>query len=181
LQVPEADAERLASDFREKFANEFVNIRWYRRTEDQMGENLTRAENYMSLVGLVVLILGGIGVSSVTSVFIQQKVRSIAIFKCIGSSSLQVLAIYMTQILLLGVAGSALGVFIAAGVLAGVPALAPNLTDLLKVEFGLTSSAVLQGFAIGVLVSILFSIVPLLQVRHVKPLLILRQDVPPST
>ena len=50
-----------------------------------MGENLARAENYLSLVGLVVLILGGIGVSSVTRVFVQQKVRSIAILKCIGT------------------------------------------------------------------------------------------------
>ena len=51
-----------------------------------MSENLTRAENYLSLVGLVVLILGGIGVSSVTRVFVQQKVRSIAILKCVGST-----------------------------------------------------------------------------------------------
>ena len=89
LRVPEAAAEELARELRRSFANEFVNVRWYRRMEDQMGENLTRAENYMSLVGLVVLILGGIGVSSVTSVFVEQKVRSIAILKCIGSSSIQ--------------------------------------------------------------------------------------------
>jgi putative ABC transport system permease protein len=71
-----------------------------------MGENLTRAENYLSLVGLVVLILGGIGVSSVTRVFVQQKLRSIAILKCVGATSREILAIYMTQVLLLGVAGS---------------------------------------------------------------------------
>ena len=78
-----------------------------------MGENLTRAENYLSLVGLVVLILGGIGVSSVTRVFVQQKVRSIAILKCVGSTSRQVLGVYLTQVLLLGLAGSVLGVAIA--------------------------------------------------------------------
>ena len=43
-----------------------------------------------------------------------------------------VLAIYMTQILLLGVAGSALGVGLAAGVIAAVPALVGNLTELRK-------------------------------------------------
>jgi putative ABC transport system permease protein len=180
LRVPETMAEDLVVDLREAFANEFVGVRWYRRMEDQMGENLARAENYLSLVGLVVLILGGIGVSSVTRVFVQQKVRSIAILKCLGTTSPQMLAIYMTQVLLLGVAGSALGVALAAGVMAVVPAFVGDLTELMKVDFGLTATAVLQGFAIGLLVSILFSLVPLLDVRHVKPSLLLRQDVPSS-
>src|SRR5262245_15201596 len=108
LRVPERLAPQVAVDLDEAFADEFVNVRWYRRTEDQMGENLTRAENYLSLVGLVVLILGGIGVSSVTRVFVQQKVRSIAILKCVGATSREILAVYMTQVLLLGIAGSLL-------------------------------------------------------------------------
>jgi putative ABC transport system permease protein len=178
LRVPEPVAEQVADDLRAAFANEFVNVRWFRRTEDQMGENLTRAENYLSLVGLVVLILGGIGVSSVTRVFVQQKLKSIAILKCVGSSSRQVLGIYMTQVLLLGLAGSALGVALAAAVMAAAPSFVGDLVELMKVDFGLTGSAVLQGFAIGLLVSLLFSFVPLLDIRHVKPSLLLRQDIP---
>jgi len=180
LRVPDPVSEELVDDLRDAFANEFVGVRWYRRTEDQMGENLERAENYLSLVGLVVLILGGIGVSSVTRVFVQQKVRSIAILKCLGTTSPQMLAIYMTQVLLLGAAGSALGVALAAGVMAAVPAFVGDLTAVMNVQFGLTPAAVAQGFAIGLLVSILFSLVPLLEVRLVKPSLLLRQDVPPS-
>jgi len=178
LRVPERLAPQVAVELDEAFADEFVNVRWYRRTEDQMGENLTRAENYLSLVGLVVLILGGIGVSSVTRVFVQQKVRSIAILKCVGSSSTQMLAVYMVQVLLLGLAGSALGVVLAGSVLAAVPAFVGDLVSVMRVDFGLTTSAVFQGVAIGLLVSILFSLVPLLEVRHVKPSLLLRQDIP---
>src|SRR6185503_2891174 len=174
-----ATGEELVDDLRDAFANEFVGVRWYRRTEDQMGENLARAENYLSLVGLVVLILGGIGVSSVTRVFVQQKVRSIAILKCMGTTSPQVLAIYMTQVLLLGAAGSALGVALAAGVMAIVPAFVGDLTAVMNVQFGLTAAAIAQGFAVGLLVSVLFSLVPLLEVRHVKPSLLLRHDIPP--
>ncbi|MBI3049411.1 MAG: FtsX-like permease family protein [Acidobacteria bacterium] len=182
LRAPDELSDELAFDLRQVFADEFVNVRWYRRTEDQMGENLTRAENYLSLVGLVVLILGGIGVSSVTRVFVQQKVRSIAILKCLGSSSAQMLAVYLTQVLVLGIGGSVLGVALAGGVLAAVPAFVGDLTEVLKVDIGLTSSAVVQGLAIGLLVSLLFSLVPLLEVRHVKPSLLLRQDVPqPAT
>jgi putative ABC transport system permease protein len=119
-------------------------------------------------------------VSSVTRVFVQQKVRSIAILKCVGSTSRQMLAIYMTQVLLLGLAGSALGVAMAAGVIAAVPAFVGSIGDTIKVEYGLTGAAVVQGLSIGLLVSMLFSLVPLLEVRHVKPSLLLRHDVPPS-
>jgi putative ABC transport system permease protein len=186
LQVPhpppvpgERDATTiLARDLSNAFVNDFVSVRSYRQNEGRMSQNLTRAENYLSLVGLVVLILGGIGVSSVTRVFVQQKIRSIAILKCVGSTSRQVLAAYLTQVLLLGVAGSALGVLIAAIVLLVLPMFVGDLATLLNVHYGLTPGAVLQGMAVGLLVSVLFSVVPLLEVRNVKPSLLLRQDIP---
>jgi putative ABC transport system permease protein len=179
LRVPPHALESLNADLRRGFANEFVGVRSYRRTEDQMGEDLVRAENYLSLVGLVVLILGGIGVSSVTRVFVQQKIRSIAILKCVGSTSRQVLSVYMTQVMVLGLAGSALGVALAAGAVAAVPFFAGSAVEMLQIEYGLTRSAVAQGVSVGLLVSLLFSLVPLLEVRLVKPSLLLRQDVPP--
>ena len=132
----------LAAELSKAFVNDFIGVRSYRQNEGRMNRNLSRAENYLSLVGLVVLILGGIGVSSVTRVFVQQKVRSIAILKCVGSSSHQVLAIYLTQVLLLGLAGSALGVALAAGVLQLLPLFVGDLAALLQVEYGLTVGAV---------------------------------------
>jgi putative ABC transport system permease protein len=167
----------LANELSKGFVNEFIGVRSYRQNEGRMNQNLRRAENYLSLVGLVVLILGGIGVSSVTRVFVQQKVKSIAILKCVGGTSSQVLAIYLTQVVMLGLAGSALGVGIASAVLQLLPVFVGNLAALLQVEYGLTAGAVAQGLAIGVLVSLLFSVVPLLEVRSVKPSLLLRQDV----
>lgn len=180
LRVPAADVVPLLPRLREAFANEFVRVRSYRASEDDLGEDLTRTENYLSLVGLVVLILGGIGVSSVTRVFVQQKIRSIAILKCVGGTSRQVLAVYMTQVLLLGIAGSLLGVAIAAAALSAAPALLGDLTKLFPITYALTPGATVQGLAVGILVSVLFSIVPLLEVRLVKPSLLLRQDIPPS-
>jgi putative ABC transport system permease protein len=180
MRVPgtAAVATKLAEDLRADLPNEFVRIRSYAQNEDNISRSLARAENYLSLVGLVVLILGGIGVSSVTRVFVQQKVRSIAILKCVGSTSSMVLGIYMTQVLLLGLAGSLLGVSLAAGVIAALPAFVGDLGMLLEVDYGLTLPAVVQGLAIGLLVSTLFAVVPLLEVRNVKPSLLLRQDVP---
>ena len=179
VRAPEPTVRALGSTLTEALKNKFVRSRGYWQNADRIGEDLTRAENYLSLVGLVILILGGIGVSSVTRVFVQQKVRSIAILKCLGGTSRRVLAIYMTQVIALGAAGSALGVALAGAVLGSVPSFVGNIAGTLQIDYGLSASAVEQGLAIGVLVSLLFSVVPLLEVRLVKPSLLLRNDVPP--
>jgi len=176
LRAPEATVRALGDSLTDAFENQFVRSRGYWQNQDRIGENLSRAENYLSLVGLVILILGGIGVSSVTRVFVQQKVKSIAILKCVGGTSSRVLAVYMLQVLLLGLAGSILGVALAAGVVAVVPMVVGAAAELLQVEYGLSASAAWQGLAVGMLVSVLFSVVPLLEVRRVKPSLLLRND-----
>jgi putative ABC transport system permease protein len=176
LQVPEPAAiEPLVRRLREDLQDEFVTVRSYRGLEDRMGDDLRRAEDYLSLVGLVMVVLGGIGVWSVTRVFIAQKLRTIAILKCLGASSRQVLAIHVVQVLLLGLAGSLLGVALAAAALAAVPPV--DAGAMTGVAFRVTPSAVAQGLGIGMLVSLLFSLVPLLGVRHIKPLMLLRQTV----
>jgi putative ABC transport system permease protein len=178
VRAPDATVRAFGAELTEVTKNKFVRSRGYWQNADRIGEDLTRAENYLSLVGLVILILGGIGVSSVTRVFVQQKVRSIAILKCLGGTTPRVLAIYITQVLALGAAGSALGVSLAAAVMAAVPSMAGNIASSLRIDYGLSASAVEQGLAIGILVSLLFSVVPLLEVRLVKPSLLLRNDVP---
>src|SRR5690606_20255386 len=177
LQVAEGREEPVIEELRDAFRNEFVSIRWWRRTEDNIGEDLERSESYLSLVGLVVLVLGGIGVSSVTRVFVEQKLKSIAILKCVGAHGAQVLAIYLLQVLSLGLAGSLLGVVLAAGTLR----LLAQVVDATgptgePIEYGLAWSAAWQGVLVGLLVALLFSIVPLLRVRRVRPSLLLRQE-----
>jgi putative ABC transport system permease protein len=181
VKVPDAELDGLVTALRADFANAFVRIRSYKATEDDIGEDFARAEDYLSLVGLVIVILGGIGVSSVTRVFVQQKIRSIAILKCVGARSSQLLAVYLAQVGLLGLAGCALGVAIAAAAIAAVPlALDAAATPGVSIHYGLTTAAVLQGAGIGLLVSVLFALVPLLHVRRVKPSRLLRDEADPS-
>jgi putative ABC transport system permease protein len=177
VKVPDSQLDGLVTTLRRDFANTFARIRSYKATEDDIGEDFARAEDYLSLVGLVIVILGGIGVSSVTRVFVQQKIRSIAILKCVGGRSGQLLAIYMTQVVTLGLAGSAFGVLLAAVAIAAIPStLAAAATPGVVVDYSLTVPAVVQGFGIGLLVAVLFSLVPLLDIRHVKPSLLLRSE-----
>jgi putative ABC transport system permease protein len=153
-----------------------VSARSYRTIEDDIGEDLQRAENYLSLVGLAVVVLGGIGVSSVTRVFVSQKLKSIAVLKCVGATTRQVLAVYVLQVLVLGLGGSVMGLLLGRAALAAAPAEIGSGLGALPLSHALTPAAMLQAVGIGVLVSLLFSLVPLLGVRHVRPSLLLRHE-----
>jgi putative ABC transport system permease protein len=183
-KVPEPAIQGLVRALRRDFRADFINARSYRTTEDQVGRDFDRAENYLSLVGLVIVILGGIAVSSVTRVFILQKIRSIAVLKCVGATSAQIIAAYVLQVVLLGLAGSLLGVACARAAVAAIPIFlrgssSTGASILAQARYGVAAGAAIQGIGIGVLVSLLFSLVPLLHVRFIKPSLLLREESTP--
>jgi putative ABC transport system permease protein len=175
LKVADGRMDEVVRALRSELGSNVVGVRSYRDSEESLGEQFTRAENYLSLAGLVVLVLGGIGVSSVTRVFVEQKRKTIAVLKCVGATGRRLTAAYLAQVLALGAAGSVLGVLLAKGALLFVrsrfsDALPPNLT------YGLHAGSVAQGFALGVLVSLLFSALPLLRIRHIRPNMLLRES-----
>jgi putative ABC transport system permease protein len=172
LRVRDDAVVGLTQSLRQGLRDRFVNARSYKALEDDIGEDLARSENYLSLVGFVIVVLGGIGVWSVTRVFVRQKIRSVAILKCVGATTRQVLATYVVQVVLLALTGSLMGVGLAAIAIAAIPdSLTASFGEL---AYGLTASGVAQGLGVGVLVSLLFALVPLLEVRRIKPLLLLR-------
>jgi putative ABC transport system permease protein len=181
VRVPDSGIPALVKTLNDDFSDNFINTRSYLSTDDAIGRDFDRAENYLSLVGLVIVILGGIAVSSVTRVFVRQKIRGIAVLKCLGASSRQIIAVYLLQVMSLGLAGSLLGVAIAQAAVSAIPlAIGSSASSLLAgVRYSVTWGVALQGATIGVLVSLLFAIVPLLEVRLVRPSLLLRDETRP--
>lgn len=175
LRIPNDEVDALTRELDAGLRPQFVRVRSFRDRQEDVGEDFERAENYLSLVGLVIVVLGGIAVSSVTRVFIRQKIKSIAVMKCVGGSSGQILAVYLLQALALGLLGSLIGVALAAAAISAIPDQMDQIGTL-TVTYGLSRSAAAQGIAIGVLVALLFAMVPLLEVRRIKPSLLLRQD-----
>jgi putative ABC transport system permease protein len=169
---PDVELDRFTTSWREILRSRFVTVRSWQTLEDRIGRNLTTAENYLSLVGFAIVVLGGLGVWSVTRVIVQQKIKSVAILKCLGAPGRSVLTIYLCQVLLLAAAGSVVGLVLAWGVLAAIPS--GMLEPLGVSDVRPTLSACVQGMAVGILVSMLFGLVPLLDIRKVKPLLLLR-------
>ncbi len=171
----EGQAEPLVKELRAELKNNLVNVRSYKDSQENLNASLTRAEDYLSLTGLVILVLGGIGISNVTRVFVEQKKKSIAVLKCLGASGTKVTITYLVQVIALGATGSVIGVVLARGVLYLVE---KNFADLLpaNLNYDLRPSAVLQGIGVGVLISLLFSALPLLRIRNIKPNVLLRDD-----
>ncbi|MFN0109663.1 MAG: ABC transporter permease [Blastocatellia bacterium] len=180
FKTKEGEMDNLVTQLRNDLQSQSgVNVRSFRFSQDRLTESLNQVEDYLSLIGLVILVLGGIGISSVTRVFVQQKMKTIAILKTLGGRNARVLGAYLVQVMALGVVGSLFGLALAQ-VLAWV--LPKYFVGILpaSVEIRLTWQAALQGLSIGLLVSLLFSLLPLLQIRQIKPILVLRSSEVPS-
>ena len=175
FKTSEDGAGELVRLLRAELGNNIYGVRSYKDSQESLGEQFARAENYLSLTGLVVLVLGGIGVSSVTRVFVEQRKKSIAILKCVGATGSRLTAAYLAQVILLGVAGSLLGVLLARAALLFVQSrFAESLPR--NLSYDLQAGAAAQGLGLGLLISVLFAALPLLRIRRIKPNMLLRES-----
>ena len=140
----------------------------FRETHPTLERGLDRATKFLSLVSLVALIVGALGVGMAMHSHLQQRLDTIAIMKCVGARSAQITRIYLMQTLALGGLGSTLGVLLGYGVQAWFPKLIANyFPELSSVEW--QPWAAVQGLAVGLLVVLLFTLPTLLSVRRVRP------------
>jgi putative ABC transport system permease protein len=151
----------------------------YRETNPALTQGLDRATSLLSLMSLVALVLGAIGVAMAMRAHLQQRLDTIAIMKSLGARSGQVIKIYLLQTLLLGAAGGVLGVALGVGVQLSFPYLLAKLIHV-DTELHVQLSTVVTGLAVGILTTLLFTLPPLLDIRAVRPILILRRAVDDS-
>lgn len=170
-----ANPTNLVETIREDLKGTTLRVQSYRETQERLGEQFARTENYLSLTGLLILVLGGVGVLNVARVFVEQKRKSVAVLKCLGASGTKIITVYLLQILLLGLIGSLFGILLAQG---GLWYAQMNFNDSLPrtMSYAVHFSTAFQGIILGVLISLLFSALPLLQVRNIKPNLLLRDE-----
>jgi putative ABC transport system permease protein len=148
----------------------------YRETNPSLTEGLDRATGLLSLMSLVALVLGAVGVAMAMRAHLQQRLDTIAIMKSLGARSSQIMKIYLLQTLLLGLAGGVLGVLLGVGVQLAFPAVLGKLINV-PTDLHIQPRAILVGLGAGVLTTLLFTLPPLLDIRSVRPILILRRAV----
>lgn len=169
------DPTALAKDLRDALTGTTVQVNSYREQQQNLSEQFVRTENYLSLTGLLILVLGGVGVWNVARAFVEQKRKTVAVLKCLGASGSKIITVYMLQIVVLGLIGSAFGVFLAQ---CGLWLAKARFVDTLPAKMSYTVALLpaWQGIVLGVLISVLFSALPLLQIRSIKPKLLLRDE-----
>lgn len=165
----------LVKALREALKGSVVSVQSYRETQENLGEQFTRTENYLALTGLLILVLGGVGVWNVARAFVDQKRKSVAVLKCLGAGGNRIITVYLLQILTLGLVGSVSGVLFAQAALWFVRwRFIADLPE--KMTYSVKFSTAVQGIILGVMISLLFSALPLLQIRNIKPKLLLRDE-----
>ena len=167
------DVEKLVLELKDHFRSLRLGFDTVEERKKQLGESIASANGFMVLVGFASLFLGAIGVASAVHAHISQKLPTVAILRCLGASARTSFSIYLVQGLGLGVIGAGAGALLGLAVQVLLP---PLLKDFLPISFGFSVSwfSVAGGFGAGLVLSVLFSLWPLLEVRQVSPLLTLR-------
>ena len=148
----------------------------YREANPALTRALDGATGLLSLMSLVALVLGAVGVAMAMRAHLQQRLDSIAIMKSLGAGSAQIMKIYLLQTVLLGLAGGILGVLLGLGVQLAFPLFLAKLLHLTP-SFRINSHAIALGLIAGLLTTLLFTLPTLLSVRNIRPILILRRAV----
>lgn len=128
---------------------------------------LNRIGNFLTLIGLASLAVGGVGVAAATRAWVDRKIRAIATLRAVGTSGRSITLIYLTQILVLALVGVGLGLVLGA---AAPPLLAPMFAEALPVgaKIGLYPLALGEAAAYGLLMALAFALWPLSRVQRVR-------------
>ena len=141
----------------------------------QLRETMDRAGSFLNLASMVSVLLSAIAVAMAARRYAARRMDTAALMKCMGASQARVLAIHLTQLTVIALLASAFGAVLGYGAQAGIAYL---LRDLISSELPPpTMTPVLLGFATACIVLIGFALPPLLQLRRVPPVRVLRRDV----
>jgi len=141
--------------------------------KEGMGRAYDELAGFLALVGFVALLLGCVGVASAVHVYMRDKLSTIGILRCLGMSGRQAFLIYLFQVTGMGLIGGLAGALLGSVVQLLLPELFKTFLPV-QVDAGISVAAVIQGVLLGMVVSVLFALLPLLTIRQVSPLITLR-------
>ncbi|HKH33596.1 MAG TPA: ABC transporter permease [Beijerinckiaceae bacterium] len=175
----DADLERVAAAANRAFPEAGWEIRSRVNADPRFARNIERFTQFLTLVGLTALLVGGVGVANAVRGFVDRKRDSIATLKSLGAPGGQVVALYLVQVLIIAGVGIAIGLAVGAvlpfavgavfGSMLPIP-LAPTLAP------GELALAALYGF----LTALAFAIAPLGRAHDVQVSGLFRDQVDPE-
>ena len=139
---------------------------------------LDRADRFLGLAALVSVVLAAVAVAMAARRHSARHLSGSAVMRCLGASQGTLVGIHAGELLMLGLIGSSLGVALAFGLQWVV---ADWLTASLKLAIPVAGwGPVLEGFGVGLTVLLAFGVPPVLALRRVPALRVLRRDLDPT-
>jgi putative ABC transport system permease protein len=132
-----------------------------------------RFVQFLLIVGLSSLLVGGVGISNAVSAYIGERQRSIATLRSLGATGARIMVHFFTQTGVMSFVGIAIGLVIGAALTA---AALPILGKILAVDLPPTIEWPSLGTALafGVLAAFAFSYLPLVRAQKLKPAMLFR-------
>jgi putative ABC transport system permease protein len=144
-------------------------------TSRRLGRRYDNVGKFLNLAAFIALLLGCIGIASSVHIYIKEKLRAIAVLKCMGASRLQSFLIFLIQISGIGIVGGLIGSLIGVGLQELFPYILKDFLPFV-VEITISAQPIIIGVFLGLFMSVLFALLPLLRTWYVSPLEVLRVD-----
>jgi putative ABC transport system permease protein len=169
----EVDVQKLAKKLEPQLEKSELDYETIESRKENTGRSFEDLTEFLALVGFIALLLGCIGVASAIHIYIREKINTIAILRCLGASSRQAFIIYLIQIIGIGLIGSMVGALLGTLIQQFLPMILGDFLPV-KITVAISWAAIAQGILLGLIISILFALLPLISVRNISPLNTLR-------
>ncbi|GAA0785579.1 ABC transporter permease [Roseibium denhamense] len=157
-----------------------IGAEWRVRSKANASPGLQRSigqfAQFLTLVGLTALVVGGVGVANAIRAFLETKREVIASFKCLGATGGFVFQIYLVQMLALALIGIAIGLVIGA-VIPFVAGIALSGVLPIKLAASIYPAELGLGLLYGLLTALAFALWPLGRAHDVPPTALFRDIV----
>ena len=142
-------------------------------TSERLGRRYENVGRFLNLVAFIALLLGCVGIASSVHIYIKEKLKAVAVLKCLGATRKQTFLIYLIQIAGMGLLGGLTGTIIGLLLQQTFPLILQEFLPF-EVEISTSFQAIFIGLLLGVCMSVLFALSPLINTWFVSPLQVLR-------
>lgn len=179
---PETNLDQLDVAIDERLDREDYDLDIHTTTSQRLGRRYENFGRFLNLVAFIALLLGCVGIASAVHIYIKEKLRSVAILKCLGATKKQTFSIYLLQIAVVGLLSGILGTLLGLVLQQGFPVFFQELLPV-EVQIALVPKTIIMGLLLGLFMSILFALYPLIGTIYISPLQALRiqEDLNPRS
>jgi len=171
------DLAGIVAGLRGVAADSRLRVETYQSADSRVKRFFDNLLFFLNLGGIFTLLLAGFGIQSTLFALLKEQEKTIAVMKAVGARSRFIIGHFLAASLLLGLAGTAMGLLASLALQAFLPGLFRGLIPA-QVTLGISGSAVAEGVLIGLLVVLLFTALPLYRLKEVKPRVILGREEP---